>query len=159
MTERNSSRPAPPPLAGKTGTAAAEIEADGGGGSAKDPTDVDVPGGSSPAQATEPWHIDGSGPVPTANGRVRRRWRKVVARTVSKAWGDSLFGMSSQAAFWSALSTAPLLLALLGLTGYVAELFGPGTMTDVRKQTMSSCTPSSTRRSRTTWSETPWTPS
>jgi len=135
MTERNSSRPAPPPLAGKTGTAAAEIEADGGGGSAKDPTDVDVPAGSSPAQATEPWHIDGSGPVPTASGRVRRRWRKVVARTVSKAWGDSLFGMSSQAAFWSALSTAPLLLALLGLTGYVAELFGPGTMTDVRKQT------------------------
>ncbi len=89
----------------------------------------------SPADETEPWHIDGSGPVPTANGRVRRRWRKVVVRTISKAWGDSLFGMSSQAAFWSALSTAPLLLALLGLTGYVAELFGPGTMDDVRKQT------------------------
>ena len=84
---------------------------------------------------TEPWHIDGSGPVPTANGRVRRRWRKVAARTLSKAWGDSLFGMSSQAAFWSALSTAPLLLALLGLSGYVARLFGPATMTDVRKQT------------------------
>jgi membrane protein len=95
---------------------------------------ADAPG-PSPAGETEPWHIDGSGPVPTANGRVRRRWRKVVVRTISKAWGDSLFGMSSQAAFWSALSTAPLLLALLGLTGYVAELFGPGTMTDVRKQT------------------------
>ena len=43
--------------------------------------------------------------------------------------------MSSQAAFWCALSTAPLLLALLGLSGYVARLFGPDTMTDVREQT------------------------
>src|SRR6478609_256134 len=69
MTERNSSRPAPPPLAGKpdltveptssmsTGTAAAEKEANGGGGSAKDSTDVDGPAGSSPARETEPWHI------------------------------------------------------------------------------------------------------
>ena len=81
-----------------------------------------------------PWHLAGSGPVPTANGRVRKRWRKVVKRTLSKAWGDSLFGMSSQAAFWCALSTAPLLLALLGLVGYVAGWIGPGTMTDVRGQ-------------------------
>ena len=70
---------------------------------------------------TEPWHPDGTGPVPTANGPVRKRWRKVALRTLSKSWNDSLFGMSSQAAFWSALSTAPLLLALLGLSGYVAR--------------------------------------
>jgi len=72
--------------------------------------------------------------VPTANGPVRRRWRKVIARTLSKAWGDSLFGLSSQAAFWSAMSTAPLLLALLGLVGYVAHYFGPSTMTDIHTQ-------------------------
>jgi membrane protein len=45
-----------------------------------------------------------------------------------------LFGMSSQAAFWSALSTAPLLLALLGLSGYVARAIGPETTTDIREQ-------------------------
>ncbi len=81
-----------------------------------------------------PWHLRGNGPVPTANGRVRKRWRKVALRTLSKAWGDSLFGMSAQAAFWSALSTAPLLLALLGLVGYVAGWIGPDTMSDVREQ-------------------------
>ena len=85
-------------------------------------------------KGTEPWHPDGSGPVPTANGPVRRRWRKVAKRTLSKGWNDSLFGMSSQAAFWCALSTAPLLLALLGLSGFVANAIGPDTMTDVRAQ-------------------------
>jgi len=100
-------------------------------------TDTVVRGrsGSAPADPVRvPWHPDGTGPVPTAAGPVRRRWRKVIARTLGKAWGDSLFGMSAQAAFWSALSTAPLLLALLGLVGYVATWFGPGTMTDVRTQ-------------------------
>ena len=85
-------------------------------------------------RTTVAWHPDGTGPVPTANGPVRRRWRKVIARTLSKAWGDSLFGLSSQAAFWSAMSTAPLLLALLGLVGYVAHYFGPSTMTDIHTQ-------------------------
>jgi membrane protein len=58
----------------------------------------------------------------------------VVLRTLAKAWGDSLFGMSSQAAFWSALSTAPLLLALLGLSGYVARAIGPNTTGEIREQ-------------------------
>ena len=85
-------------------------------------------------EGTDAWHPDGSGPYPTANGPVRRRWRKVAARTLSKAWDDSLFGMSSQAAFWCALSTAPLLLALLGLSGVVARAIGPETTTDIREQ-------------------------
>ncbi len=55
-------------------------------------------------------------------------------RTLSKAWNDSLFGMSSQAAFWCALSTAPMLLALLGMVGYVSHWFGPGILTDVQQQ-------------------------
>jgi membrane protein len=42
--------------------------------------------------------------------------------------------MSSQAAFWSALSTAPLLLALLGLSGYVARAIGPNTTGEIRDQ-------------------------
>ena len=66
---------------------------------------------------------------------MRQRWRKIAKRTLSKAWGDSLFGMSSQAAFWCALSTAPLLLALLGLIGYVVQWYFPtGTIDQVREQ-------------------------
>lgn len=84
---------------------------------------------------TVPWHRNGTGPIPTAQGPVRHRWRKIVGRTLSKAWADSLFGMSSQAAFWCALSTAPLLLALLGMTGYVAQwFFPPGTINGVKEQ-------------------------
>ncbi len=97
-----------------------------------------MPGpGSSPADAqqTIPWFRQGTGPLPIAPPRVRHRWRKVIGRTLSKAWGDSLFGMSSQAAFWCALSTAPLLLALLGLVGYVVSwYFPPGTIDQVREQ-------------------------
>ncbi|MDP9777405.1 membrane protein [Nakamurella flavida] len=83
---------------------------------------------------TLPWHRNGTGPVPTLHGPVKHRWRKVAGRTLSKAWGDSLFGMSSQAAFWCALSTAPLLLALLGLVGYVLHWFPAGTIDQVRDQ-------------------------
>ena len=36
--------------------------------SAIDPTSTGN-AGSDPLSATEPWHVDGSGPVPTANGR------------------------------------------------------------------------------------------
>ncbi len=87
------------------------------------------------AAVTVPWHRNGTGPIPTAQGPVKHRWRKIVGRTLSKAWGDSLFGMSSQAAFWCALSTAPLLLALLGMTGYVVQwFFPPGTIDAVKEQ-------------------------
>ena len=85
---------------------------------------------------TLPWHRNGTGPIPTLNGPVRHRWRKVAGRTLSKAWNDSLFGLSSQAAFWCALSTAPLLLALLGLVGYVLQWFPAGTIDAVKEQIM-----------------------
>ncbi len=86
-------------------------------------------------QHTVPWFRQGTGPAAIAPPRVRHRWRKVIGRTLSKAWGDSLFGMSSQAAFWCALSTAPLLLALLGLVGYVVGWYFPaGTIDQVREQ-------------------------
>ncbi|WP_255497961.1 YihY/virulence factor BrkB family protein [Nakamurella sp. PAMC28650] len=111
-------------------------------------TPVEHPGRSehtatSPADnLTVPWHrlatgMLSSGPVPSVppvEPPVRHRWRKVAGRTLSKAWSDSLFGMSSQAAFWSALSTAPLLLALLGSVGFVANWFGKDTINKVRDQ-------------------------
>ena len=86
-------------------------------------------------RTTLPWPRPGTGPLPIAGPR-RRRWLRVLGRTLSKAWGDSLFGMSSQAAFWSALSTAPLLLALLGMVGFVAKWFGPTTINDVQDQVL-----------------------
>jgi len=93
---------------------------------------------SSPAESlTVPWHRNGTGPVAVPPPRVRHRWRKIALRTLSKAWGDSLFGMSSQAAFWCALSTAPLLLALLGMIGFIVpHYFPPGTIDQVRDQVL-----------------------
>jgi len=90
------------------------------------------PNDPEPVGADQPpiiaWHQFRVGDEPPAQ---HHRYRRVAARTLSKAWGDSLFGLSSQAAFWCALSTAPMLLALLGLTGLIAPLFGPTTLTDV----------------------------
>lgn len=82
------------------------------------------------------WHRPGTGPIPVIATSGAHRWRKIVGRTLSKAWGDSLFGMSAQTAFWSALSTAPLLLALLGSVGYVAGWFGPDAVGAVQAQVM-----------------------
>lgn len=92
------------------------------------------PDSDDPISRTYAWHRTGTGPVPILHGKVAHRWRKVAGRTLSKAWDDSLFGMSSQAAFWCALSTAPLLLALLGMVGWVAPLFGDDTLGLVREQ-------------------------
>lgn len=84
---------------------------------------------------TIPWHRNGTGPMPAPDLTTKHRWSKIAGRTLSKAWDDSLFGMSSQAAFWSALSTAPLLLALLGMSGYIVQwFFPPGTIQQVREQ-------------------------
>ncbi len=93
---------------------------------------------TSPADAyTIPWYRHGSGPMPLPPPRVRHRWRKIALRTLSKAWGDSLFGLSSQAAFWCALSTAPLLLALLGMIGFIVPYYFPaGTIDQVRDQVL-----------------------
>lgn len=77
------------------------------------------------------WHEFVDGDLPPAR---RKRWRRVAGRTMGKAWGDSLFGLSAQAAFWCALSTAPILLALLGLVGLIAPLFGPDTIAAIQDQ-------------------------
>jgi membrane protein len=92
---------------------------------------------SEPVVITAPWHPDGSGPVPTMGGAVPHRWRRIIGRTLSKAWSDSLFGMSSQGAFWCAVSTAPILLALLGLAGYVTRwLFGPEAIEKIQQEVL-----------------------
>jgi membrane protein len=49
---------------------------------------------------------------------------RLAARTLSKAWGDRVLGLSAEAAFWQLLSLVPLLLALLGLLGYFSGAIG-----------------------------------
>jgi len=86
---------------------------------------------------TIPWHQRGTGPLQVPVPKVRQRWRKIALRTLGKAWSDSLFGLSSQAAFWCALSTAPLLLALLGMIGFIVPYYFPaGTIDQVRDQVL-----------------------
>jgi membrane protein len=90
----------------------------------------------SPADSeTVPWRRPGTAPI-VIPPDIRRRWPKVIKRTLTKAWDDSLFGMSAEGAFWQALSTAPLLLALLGSIGFVSSWFGPATIDTVEQRTI-----------------------
>jgi membrane protein len=52
---------------------------------------------------------------------------RLLWRTITKSWDDSIFAMSAQAAFWQTLSLPPLLLGILGSLGYIANWFGPNT--------------------------------
>jgi hypothetical protein len=61
----------------------------------------------------------------------------VMKRTAVKAWDDSLFGESAQAAFWQTLSLPPLLLGLLGSLGYIGGWFGPTTVDTVQQRIIS----------------------
>ena len=63
-------------------------------------------------------------------------WR-ILKRTVSKAWDDSIFSESAQAGFWSVLSLPPLLLVMLGSLSYIAPLFGPDTLSAIQRQLIS----------------------
>jgi membrane protein len=63
-------------------------------------------------------------------------WR-ITRRTLTKSWDDSIFAESAQAGFWSALSTPPLLLGMLGSLAYVAPLFGPDALPSIEKSAIS----------------------
>lgn len=85
-------------------------------------------------RTTLPWPYLSTESPPAVRGSLR--WRKVIGRTLSKAWHDSLFRLSAEGAFWSALSTAPLLLALLGMVGFVGGWFGPDAIAAVQDQVL-----------------------
>jgi membrane protein len=53
---------------------------------------------------------------------------RIIKRTLSKAWDDSIFSESAEAAFWQVLSLPPLMLGLLGSLAYIAPWFGPDTL-------------------------------
>ena len=94
--------------------------------------------GPEPAEAgaTAPGPAD---PGPTDAGPsdppVRRhRGRKLVTRTLVRAWDDNIFSEAAAAAFWQTLSLPPLLLGLFGILSYVGDLYGPDTVTAVEEQ-------------------------
>jgi membrane protein len=64
----------------------------------------------------------------------RRRGRKLVTRTLVRAWDDNIFSEAAAAAFWQTLSLPPLLLGLFGVLSYVGNLYGPDTITAVQNQ-------------------------
>lgn len=79
-------------------------------------------------------------PTPAATVATRRHGPlRLVGRTISKAWDDSIFGMAAQAAFWATLSLPPLLLGLLGSIGYVGTWFGPATPAIVESKIVTFC--------------------
>ena len=63
-------------------------------------------------------------------------WR-ILLRTLSKSWDDSIFSESAQAGFWSCLSLPPLLLGMLGSLAYVAPLFGADTLPTIEQRAIS----------------------
>jgi membrane protein len=67
----------------------------------------------------------------------KRQLLRVVTRTLSKAWDDSIFSESAQAAFWQVLSLPPLLLGLLGSLAYIAPWFGPNTLPTIEHRLVS----------------------
>lgn len=73
-------------------------------------------------------------PSPTSRSPVRVLWR-----VLTKAWDDSIFGMSAEAAFWQTLSLPPLLLGLLGSIGYVGRWFGEDTPALVQEKIIAFC--------------------
>src|SRR5512147_2775462 len=68
---------------------------------------------------------------------TRRPIVRVLWRTLTKAWDDSIFSESAQAAFWQVLSLPPLLLGLLGSLAYIAPLFGAETLPTVEHRLIS----------------------
>jgi membrane protein len=69
-------------------------------------------------------------PAPTRRDLLRR----LLGRTVSRAWNGDIFSESAAAAFWQTLSLPPLLLGLFGALGYVGGVFGPHTVAGVQQR-------------------------
>jgi membrane protein len=70
---------------------------------------------------------------PAARTPMRRHAaRRLLGRTMSRAWNGDIFSESAAAAFWQTLSLPPLLLGIFGVLGYVGGVFGPDTIVEVQ---------------------------
>jgi membrane protein len=98
---------------------------------------AEQPQESSPGLAETAWNVASdalakaeaarSSAVQAGVKQLRRRRKPfwvLIGRTLSKAWGDRILGLSAEAGFWQLLSLPPLLLAIFGTLGYVGEAFG-----------------------------------
>jgi membrane protein len=84
--------------------------------------------------------VDGAGEVGEVGatggigGPPHGAGRKLVTRTLVRAWDDNIFSESAAAAFWQTLSLPPLLLGLFGVLSYVGDIYGPDTITAVQQR-------------------------
>lgn len=65
---------------------------------------------------------------------IHRGPLRLLARTISRAWGDRILGLSAEAAFWQLLSLPSLFLAVLGSLGYFGGFLGPATLDSIERQ-------------------------
>lgn len=80
------------------------------------------------------WRSDTDPASGTAAEPVRRGPLRLLWRTLTKAWRDAVLGKSAEAAFWQTLALPPLLLALLGSSGYVLGWFGTTTIAQIEQE-------------------------
>jgi membrane protein len=59
---------------------------------------------------------------------------QLLGRTVAKAWGDRILGLSAEAAFWQVLSVPPLLIGLLGSLGYLGDWIGADRVQEIQER-------------------------
>ena len=75
-------------------------------------------------------------PTPTAQPARWRKWLgtgwTLTRRTFHDSLDDRLPGLAAEVSFYLLLSLPPLLLVGLGALGYVGDLFGPDTVTDIK---------------------------
>ena len=59
---------------------------------------------------------------------------EVFGRALGKAWHDRILGLSAEASFWQILSVPPLLIGLLGSLGYLGNLIGVSSVTQIESR-------------------------
>ncbi|WP_081438241.1 YhjD/YihY/BrkB family envelope integrity protein [Pseudofrankia asymbiotica] len=95
------------------------------------------PGGGASRRGRRAADNAATGEAPTrrlvtgARGRGRAALR-VAGRAASNAWRDRVLGLAAEAGFWQLLSLPPLLLALLGTIGYIADALGSDAVNSIR---------------------------
>ena len=58
----------------------------------------------------------------------------MLGQTLAKAWQDRILGLSAEASFWQVLSIPPLLIGLLGTLGYLGDVIGDDTVTQIEER-------------------------